>query len=137
MGEEPFHLRRALDIELVGIELEALGIVDGVRGLHAQQHLMRVMIVFAEIVAVVGGDQRNIQFFFQAEQVGMDLLFQFQSLVLDLQEEIAAAENVLVLSRGGFGLLVLSRHQIAAQLTGQAAGESDQALGMLGQISSC
>ena len=64
MREQPFHIIRALDIELVGIELEAFGIVDGVRGLHTQQHLVRVMIVFAEIVTVVGGDQRNVQFFF-------------------------------------------------------------------------
>jgi hypothetical protein len=64
----------------------------------------------------------------------MDFLFQFQSLVLDLEEEIAAAENVLVLRRSGFRLFVLPRHQIAAQLTCQAAGESDEALRVLSQV---
>ena len=40
----------------------------------------------------------------------MDFLFQFQSLVLDLEEEIAAAENVLVLRRSPFSVFVLPRH---------------------------
>ena len=74
--------------------------MDRVRGLHAQQHLVRVMIVFAQIVAVVGGYQRNVQLFFQAEEVGMDLLFQLQALVLNFQKEIAPAEDVLVLAGG-------------------------------------
>ena len=108
MGEEPFHLRRALDVELVGIEFEALGVVDGVGGLHAEQHFVRMMIVFAEIVAVVGGDQRDVQLFFQAKEVGVDFLFQFQALVLDFEEEIAAAENVLILAWRSFGRFVLA-----------------------------
>jgi hypothetical protein len=133
VGEKPFHLSSALDVELIAIELEALGIVDGVRRLHAQQHFMRMMIVFAEIVAVVGGDQRNIQFLFQPEEIGVDFLFQLESLILDFQEEVAAAENVLILAGGGLGILVFSGHEVAAELAGQTARETNQTLCMFSQ----
>src|ERR1700677_2862038 len=112
MGENPFHLGRALDKKLVAIELEALGIVDGVRSLHAQQHFVRMMVIFAKIVAVVGGDQRNIQFLFQPKEVRVDLFFELKSLVLDLQEKVAAAKNVLVLSGTGFGGFVLALNEV-------------------------
>ena len=99
VGEELFHLRRALYVELVGIELEALGIVDGVRGLYAEQDFVGVVVVFAEVVAVVGGYQRDVELFFEAEEIGVDFLFQFQALVLNFEKEVAAAEDVLIAGR--------------------------------------
>ena len=67
--------------------------MDRIRGLHAQQHLMRVMVVFAQVVAVVGGYQRDAQLPFQLEQVGMDLLLKFQPLVLDLEKKISLSRK--------------------------------------------
>ena len=37
VGEQRPHLRRGLQVELVGVELEALGVVERGAGLHAQQ----------------------------------------------------------------------------------------------------
>ncbi len=54
-------------------------------------------VVFAEVVAVVGGDQRNAEFLLQTEEVLVDALLLRQALVLDFEEEIAAAEDVLKL----------------------------------------
>ena len=51
---------------------------------------MRMMVVFAKVVAVVGSDQRNVEFFLQPKEIGMNLLFQFESLVLNLQKEVAS-----------------------------------------------
>ena len=65
VGEELFHFRRAFHVELVGIELEALGVVDGVRGLDAEQDFVGVGVVVAEVVGVVGGDEGDVELFFQ------------------------------------------------------------------------
>ena len=92
------------------------------------------MIVFAEIVAVVGGDERDVEIFFQAEEIGVDFLFELQALVLNFEEEVAAAEDVLILAGGCARGLVVPFHQVSAELAGEAAGKSDQSRGMFGQI---
>ncbi len=59
--------------------------------------LVRVVIVFAQVVAVVGGHQRDAELSLHLEAGRMDLLFQLQPLVLYFEEEVPLAENVLVL----------------------------------------
>jgi len=66
--EKLLHLRGRLHVELIGIEFEPLRIVDRRQRLYAQQDFMRVRVVLAQIVAVVGGHQRNVQLFLQTEQ---------------------------------------------------------------------
>ena len=128
MGEQPLHLFGGLDVKLLGIKFEPLRIVNGSRGLHAQQHLVRVMIVFAQIVAVVGRHQRNAEFVLHPEHVRVDLLFRFEPVVLDLEEEVALAEDVLISGSHFAGCLVLPCHQVFAELACKAAGEADQSL---------
>ena len=66
------HLVVALDVEARALELHAVGVLNRLAGLNADHHVLGVGVVFAQIVAVVGGDQRQAEFFFQPEQVGMD-----------------------------------------------------------------
>ena len=61
------HFVVALDEEIGAMELHAVGVLDRLAGLNAEHHVLRVSIVFAEIVAVVGGHQRQAQIFFQLE----------------------------------------------------------------------
>ena len=53
--------------------------MDRLARLNADHHVLRVGIVFAEIVAVVGGNQRKAKIFFQLEQVGMDAVLHLGS----------------------------------------------------------
>ena len=55
------------------------------------------MVVLAEVVAVVGGDERDVEFALEAEEVVVDFLLELETLVLNLEKEIAATEDVLVL----------------------------------------
>ena len=52
-GEQGAHLGRALDVEVVAVELEALGIALQRAGLHAQQRIVRFRVFFVRVVAVV------------------------------------------------------------------------------------
>ena len=84
----------ALDEKLVAVKLHAVGVVDRFAGLDADHHVLRVRVVFAEVVAVVGRDQRQAEIFFQLERSGWMRCSSRQALVLNLEKEIALAENV-------------------------------------------
>jgi len=43
-------------------------------GLDAEHYVLGVSVVLAQIVAVVGGDERQSEIFFQLEEAGMDFV---------------------------------------------------------------
>ena len=49
----------------------------------------------ADVVAVVGGDQRDVELFFHPEQASRDVLVGLQAVVLDFEEEVPFAEDFL------------------------------------------
>jgi len=63
--EDAVHLVMVLDEELGTVKLHPRCIVNGLAGLDAQHHILRVGVVFAKIVAVVGGDEWQAEIFFQ------------------------------------------------------------------------
>ena len=127
------HLVVVLDEELVAVELHAGGVVNRLAGLDAQHHVLRVGVVFAEVVAVVGGDQRQAEIFFQLEQAGMDAVFQLQALILNLEEEIFFAEDVGVRAGSRARGVVVAFDQALGDFALQASGEADQSAGVLGE----
>ena len=60
------HLVGAFYEKLIAVELEAIGFVDLGAGLHAEHHVVGVGVFAAEVVGVVGCDQRNAQLPFKA-----------------------------------------------------------------------
>src|SRR5438270_4524622 len=90
-----------------------------------------MVIVTADVMAVVGGDERNAKFFFQPQQVRTNLLLEREPLILNLEKEVVFAEDVAI---GGGRVprrIVLVCHQMLAKFSGQAARKSDQTFGML------
>ena len=65
--EDLIHLVVALDVELVALKLHPVRILNTLPGLNADHHVLRVGIVFAQVMTVVGGDHRYTEVFFQAE----------------------------------------------------------------------
>ena len=59
VGEERRHLGRGLHVELVGLELQPAGRVEVVAGPDAEQHVVRLGLVLAHVVEVVGHDERQ------------------------------------------------------------------------------
>ena len=53
------HLLGRFDIGLVRLELEPVFFIDGFAGLHAEQHVVSVIIRPLAVVAIVGGDDGN------------------------------------------------------------------------------
>src|SRR6516164_6697554 len=63
--EEFLHLGIALNVELVVSKLQTVGVVNRLSSLDTHHHVLRVGVVFTQVVAVVGGDQRDAELPFQ------------------------------------------------------------------------
>ena len=100
-------------------------------GLHAEHYIVRVRILAAQVVRVIGQDHGNAKLALQTKEGFVNLLFEIEALVLNFKIKVAAAEDVLVLRGGRARLLVLARHQVLAQLTAQAAGKADETFRVL------
>ncbi len=131
--EHAVHLVVVLDEELGALELHASGVVNGLAGLDAQHDVLGVGVVFAEVMAIVGGHQRQAKIFFQLEEAGMDAVLHLQTLILDFQKEVFFAENIGERSGGRARSIVVILHQAFGNFALEASGEADQSAGMLGE----
>ena len=59
LGEDPSHLGRALEVEVLGVELQTLGVRLQLLLLDAQQDVVRLGVVGSRVVQVVGRDHRH------------------------------------------------------------------------------
>src|SRR5580658_2307923 len=89
--------------------------------------------VGADIVAVVGGNERNVELALHLEERIADSFVWSEAVILDLEEVVAFAEEIFVAAGGAFGFVVLPFHQVLVHLAGEAAGEADEPLGVFCQ----
>ena len=97
-------------------------------GLHAQQRGVRLGVVAVRVVAVVGGEQRRADRARDAEQVDVDPVLLGQAVVLQLDEEVVAAEDLLEARGRGEGAVVVVLEEPLAHRAAEAAGRGDEAL---------
>ena len=95
LTEEMPHLRRALQIVLLALELEALRVVDRGAGLHAEKCVVRDRVLAPAVVAVVGGDQRGAEGAGDAHEAGIGPPLGVEAMILQLDKEVLPAEDVL------------------------------------------
>ena len=130
LAEDVAHLGRRLDVEVVAVELEALGVGLEHAGLHAQQRVVGLGVFLVRVVAVVGGEQRRLQPAGDLEQRLEDPHVVFDAVILELDEEVVAAEHVLEargrLERG----LLLPREDELRDESAEAAARGRDALVM-------
>ena len=127
------HLGPGLEEELVGAKLEAVGVVDGLAGLDAQQHVMGAHVFLAQVVAVVGGHQGDGHAPAQLAQPLVDPVLDLHAVVLDFQVEVALAENLQVRARGRLGLVHAAVLDAARHLAVQAGRKPDEPAAVLTQ----
>ena len=124
--EQVAHLLRRLQVELVGVELEALGIALHRAGLHAEQRVMRLGVFAVRVVAVVRGEQRRAHVARQADELRVDLELLGQSVILQLDEERVAPEDRLESVDQDARALVIVLQQSLRHRTAQATGGGDE-----------
>ena len=102
--EDLGHFLGSLQIKLIPVIPEPLGVVHRLARPDAQQHVVRLEIGILQVMDIVGGDERQAQVFRDRLESGVDDELLVDTLVLHLEEEIARTENVAIRcrSRDGF-----------------------------------
>ena len=133
VGEHRRHLRRALDVELLRVEAQPLRLVHLLAGADAEQHVVGLVVLAAEVVRVVGGHEGQARLSVEPVESLVHPPLLLDPVVHHLQEEPLAAEDVAQdahrLQRGR----LLAGADVLRHLAREAAGEPDQPLGVRGQ----
>ena len=128
LGEEPPHLPRALQVVLVAVELEAIGVAQQRPGLHAQQGVVGLGVVLVGVVRVVRGQQRGADLPCDLEQLRIGRTLLGDAVVLDLDEEVVTPEDLLEAGRLFERDLLLALQEALQDVAAEATGGDDQAL---------
>ena len=131
--EDPSHLLRALQVELLRVELQPLRVALELLLLDAEQHVVRLRILLDRVVEVVRRDERDAERPGERDLLGQDAALVGDAVVLQLHEEAVRAEDVAVLTGRLLGTPVLAGEQHRRQLARQAARQADDALRVLGE----
>ena len=119
------HLGRALEVEVLRVELEPVRVGQGLAGLHAEQHLVRLGVLGVGVVQVVGGQAGQVQLLLQLVQRVADLALDADAVVHQLAEEVVPAEDVPVVGGGLARVVEPVLLQQPLHLAGRAAGGGD------------
>ena len=130
-GEVERHLLRRLEVEVIGVELPVVRVLQRVAGLDAEERLVRARVVVHEVVDVAGRDRRQLALGGERGELGKDALLHVEVRVLELDVDVAVAED---LRRGGRAPCSASLRAVLleglAHAAGEAAGEGDEPVGV-------
>ena len=132
-AEQRHHLVARFDVERGLLEAHPVRVRHGLAGLDAQQDFVRAGVVLAQIMRIVGGDQRNAGVGRQAIDQRQHARVLLQAVILQFQEEILLAEQVGVFVGQAAGVFVTIGQQRFVDIAAQARRERDQAFGMARQ----
>ena len=133
LREDPPHLLGALHVEVVGVELHPLLVAEGLAGADAEEDFVRERVVLREVVRVVRGDELEADLLAEARHHRHDLLLVGDAVVLDLEEEVLGAEDVLELQRGIARLGVIASGEALGDFALEARREDDQPFAVLAE----
>ena len=133
LAEDAAHLLRRLEVELLGVEPEALRIRLQLLLLDAQQNVMRLRVLLPGVVQVVRRNDRHAELSRDPDLLADDPALIRQAVVLDLDEVLAGAEDVARLAGGREGAIVLAVHEQHTDLRRETSGKADQAVGVFGE----
>jgi hypothetical protein len=131
LREEGRHLRRRLEVEGVRLEAEPPGSVDIAAGADAQEDVVRLGLGAVHVVEVVRDHERQPDLRREAEQLLVEPPLERDAMVLELQEEVALAQDLAVLARQpSRGLPVVDLERLR-DLAAETGGHPDQPLAVL------
>ena len=128
VAEALFHLLGRLEVELVAAVLHALLVCEAALGLDAEQRVVRVGVLVAQVVDVVGGHGLEAGLLGEPRQLGQQLALLGQAGVLQLDVHVLGAEELGEASDLGQRRRVVAVAQQHGRLAAHAPGERDEAL---------
>ncbi len=130
VAEHGRHLLGGLQVELVAVVAQPVGVGDRLASADAQQDIVRPVVGILQVVDVVGADERQVEISRDRCEARVHHPLFVDALVLHLEEEIASPENVAVGRRRLPRFRLLFRANAGRDLSLEAAAEPDEAGGM-------
>ncbi len=125
--EDLRHLLGRADVQLRPAEAHPVRVVDGLARADAEHHVVRLVVLAEEVVRVVGGDERDARLLRQLDEVFVDLDLVFELVILNFEEVIPLAEDVLKLVRRLRGLFESALLEVRLRDARQTRREADEA----------
>ena len=98
-GRRDFFSR--FDVELIGVELHPVGVAEGLAGLEAEHQLMRMRVLFFQVMAVISACHGDVQLFVDFDQAGIGDPLVLETVGLHFEVEVFFPENLLKFTRHG------------------------------------
>ena len=131
LAEQVPHLVGGLQVVLVALELESIGVRDRAPGLDAQQGVVTLVIFAVRVVGVVGRQQRSVDRLGQLDQQWIRAHLICETVVLQFDEEVVATEDLLQSARTVVCTLHVAAHQSLQHVTAEAAARCDETRAVL------
>ena len=132
VGEDLAHLLGGLEIDFRRV-VHAVFIDHQVPGADADHHVVGFVVELVEKVHVVRGDDLEVHFPGELEQGRGDQPLRFEAVVVDLDVGVFLAVDFHDFGECLAGFLLVTGAQPLVDRAGNAAGEADDALGILAQ----
>ncbi len=132
--EERGHLVGGLQVELGRVEAHPVRRVEVVAGPDAQQHVVGLGLLLADVVQVVRDDEGQAGLRGQPEELLVEPALVRQAVVLQLEVEPVLAEDVAVLPGHLPGQLPVLDLERLGDLAAQAGGQPDQPRAVLREV---
>ena len=133
VAEDRAHLLGALQVELLRIEPKALRVRLELLLLDAEQDVVGLGILLADVVEIVRRDDGDPERPRDPNLFPDDRALIRETVVLHLDEVALGPEDVAMPRRGLLGALALAGQQQDGELGRKAARQADQTFGVLGQ----
>ena len=91
LPEKQAHFRGVLQVELVVFKADRSAVRDHVSGLDTEQDCLRIRVLPPQIVAVVGGNQRNAALFSDPDELRQKLALFRKTVILQFHIEVVRA----------------------------------------------
>ena len=128
--EQRHHFFARFDVERRLIEAHPVRVRHRLPGLDAKHDFVGAGVVFAQVVRIVGGDQRNACVGREAVNQGQHFGVGIEAMVLQFEKEIVLAEQVCIFVSQPARIFVLIGQQRLVHIAAQAGRQRDQALGV-------
>ena len=132
-AEQRFHFFGAFIVKFIGFKAKRAPAGKLIVGLNTHQHRLHFGIRTAQVMAVIGGDQRQIARLRQLYQKRQNLLLLCKTVILNFNVEMIFAEYRGKLPCGAAGTLKIPLQKQLRNLPRKAGGKRNQPLGMCAQ----
>ena len=126
LPEQGLHLRLIPEIKVLGFIAHPVLIVQGLAGLNAQQHVMGLSVLLAEVVRVVGADQGQPGLLVNPQQASVHHSLIPNAVILELQVKTVRPKDFTELQGVVLRIFILAVPQTPGNFPRQTGGEGDQ-----------